>query len=72
MLFLQGTRDDLADLSLLRPIVEALPLATLEVLEGADHSFRAKKGQDLIGDLARRFATWARPFAQGIISPNHL
>jgi predicted alpha/beta-hydrolase family hydrolase len=40
MLFLQGTRDDLADLTLLRPVVAHLqPLATLETLEHADHSF---------------------------------
>ena len=37
MLFLQGTRDDLADLTLLRPIVKRIG-ATLHVLEGADHS----------------------------------
>ena len=36
MLFLQGTRDDLADLGLLRPIVKRIR-ATLHVLEGADH-----------------------------------
>jgi len=36
MLFLSGTRDDLADLTLLRPIVERIG-ATLHVLEGADH-----------------------------------
>jgi predicted alpha/beta-hydrolase family hydrolase len=40
MLFLQGSRDELADLELLRPIVAGLaPLATLQVLEHADHSF---------------------------------
>jgi uncharacterized protein len=40
MLFIQGTRDDLADLSLLRPLVEHLgSRATLHVLEDADHSF---------------------------------
>jgi len=39
MLFVQGTRDTLADHSLLRPLVESLPLATLEAIEGADHSF---------------------------------
>jgi predicted alpha/beta-hydrolase family hydrolase len=37
MLFLSGTRDDLADLTLLRPIVKRIG-ATLHVLEGADHS----------------------------------
>lgn len=40
MLFIQGTRDELADLSLLRPVVERLgSRATLHVLEDADHSF---------------------------------
>jgi hypothetical protein len=40
MLFLQGTRDELADLSLLQPLVEKLgPRATLKLLQGADHSF---------------------------------
>lgn len=40
MLFLQGTRDALADLALLRPLVEHLgPRATLAVFDGADHGF---------------------------------
>src|SRR6201987_6369346 len=40
MLFLQGTRDALADLKLLRPILAKLgPRATLHVIQGADHSF---------------------------------
>jgi len=44
MLFLQGTRDDLADLSLLRPICESLgPQTTLHIIEGADHSFHVLK-----------------------------
>ena len=34
MLFLQGTRDELADLSLLRPVVEKLPRARLHVVDG--------------------------------------
>jgi predicted alpha/beta-hydrolase family hydrolase len=43
MLFLQGTRDALADLTLLRPVVERLGArARLEVLEDADHSFHAR------------------------------
>jgi hypothetical protein len=37
MLFLSGTRDALADLTLLRPIVKRIG-GTLHVLEGADHS----------------------------------
>jgi predicted alpha/beta-hydrolase family hydrolase len=40
MLFLQGTRDDLADLALLQPLVERLGAgATLELFADADHSF---------------------------------
>jgi predicted alpha/beta-hydrolase family hydrolase len=40
MLFLQGTRDELADLTLLRPVIRKLKeRATLTVLEHADHSF---------------------------------
>jgi hypothetical protein len=40
MLFLQGTRDELADVSLLLPLVEQLgSRATLHMLENADHSF---------------------------------
>ncbi|MDE2263301.1 MAG: dienelactone hydrolase family protein [Gammaproteobacteria bacterium] len=40
MLFIQGSRDELADLSLLRPVIERLgSRGTLHVLEDADHSF---------------------------------
>ena len=59
MLFMQGTRDELADLSLLKPIVAALPNATLHLIEGADHSLRKA-----IVELAETFAAWARPLAQ--------
>ena len=42
MLFLQGTRDTLAELSLLKPVVKGLGgRATLHLAEGADHSFHA-------------------------------
>jgi predicted alpha/beta-hydrolase family hydrolase len=44
MLFLQGTRDDLADLTLMREVTAPLGTrATLHVVEGADHSFRVLK-----------------------------
>ena len=44
MLFLQGTRDELAELNLLRPIAKKLRArATLHVIEGADHSFHMLK-----------------------------
>jgi predicted alpha/beta-hydrolase family hydrolase len=63
MLFLQGTRDDLADLSLLRPIVSKLPRAQLGVIEGADHSFHVLKrsgrtDEDVLAELAGAIADW--------------
>ena len=64
MLFLQGTRDDLADLALLRSVVEPLgPRATLHVVDDADHSFhvRASSGRkdaDVVLELARTMSSW--------------
>jgi uncharacterized protein len=47
MLFLQGTRDRLADLGLLEPLVERLgPRASLRLLQDADHSFRVPARAD--------------------------
>jgi len=49
MLFLQGTRDELAGLDLLNPVVEALGAkATLELFDDADHSFhvRSRSGRN--------------------------
>ncbi|OLE18014.1 MAG: alpha/beta hydrolase [Actinobacteria bacterium 13_1_20CM_4_68_12] len=44
MLFLQGDRDEFADLKLLRPMVRQLgELATLHLVEGGDHSFHVLK-----------------------------
>jgi uncharacterized protein len=65
MLFLQGTRDALADLALLRPLCDTLrPLSTLHVVEGADHSFHVlkrcgKSAGDVLAELARTTALWA-------------
>ena len=43
MLFLQGTRDDLATLELLQPVVQRLGVrARLKLLQEADHSFRVR------------------------------
>src|SRR5882672_6426060 len=49
MLFLQGTRDALADLVELKPLCAALaPLATLKLFQDADHSFHvpARSGRN--------------------------
>lgn len=43
MLFLQGTRDELARWDLVESVCASLPLATLVKIEGADHSFKAGK-----------------------------
>src|SRR5436309_5609587 len=64
MLFLQGTRDALADLSLLRPIVERLGArATLRVIEDADHSFHVLKrsgrtDEQVLDELASAVSDW--------------
>ena len=65
MLFLQGTRDALADLALLRPICEKLGArARLHVVEGADHGFHVLKRSgrsdaDVIEELAAEVARFA-------------
>ena len=64
MLFLQGTRDALAEVSQLAPVIaELAERATLVQVEGADHSFHvpARSGRsdaDVLGELLERAATW--------------
>jgi len=64
MLFLQGTRDDLAELALIREVCgELAPRATLRELEGADHSFALRKsagrsGEEVFRELAAAVADW--------------
>lgn len=65
MLFLQGSRDDLADLKLLKPICKELgKRATLHVIETADHSFHVLKksgrtDEEVLRELAEKTAEWA-------------
>jgi uncharacterized protein len=69
MLFLQGTRDALAELSLLEPVVKSLgSRATLKLLDGADHSFHVLKSsgrndREVMGEALDAFAAWV----EGII-----
>ena len=64
MLFLQGSRDTLAELPLLRPITPKLgALATLEVFEDADHSFHVpartgRKDAEVLRELLDAAAAW--------------
>ena len=65
MLFLAGTRDKLADLGLLRPVIDRVgDRATLHVVEGADHSFEVLKrtgrtAADVLEELAQTVVAWA-------------
>ena len=66
MLFLQGTRDALADPGLLGPVLDALgPRARLHLEDDADHGFHVRKrsGRDdagVVESLAEAVAGWAR------------
>jgi predicted alpha/beta-hydrolase family hydrolase len=64
MLFLQGTRDNLAELKLLEPVVKRLgPSASLHVEEGADHSFHVlvrsgRNDGEVMRDILDTLAAW--------------
>jgi uncharacterized protein len=66
MLFLQGTRDALADLKILQDVVKRLgKLATLKLLDDADHSFhvRARSGRkdpEVRSELLHALADWTQ------------
>jgi uncharacterized protein len=57
MLFLQGTRDALAELTLITEVTSGLTTSTLTLFEGADHSFIAGK-KEMITELASRTSAW--------------
>jgi uncharacterized protein len=64
MLFVQGTRDTLAEMKLLKPVVASLgPSASLHAEEGADHSFHvlARSGRndgEVMRDILDTLAAW--------------
>src|SRR5665213_514066 len=64
MLFVQGTRDSLAEIGLLAPVVERLgPSASLHAVEGADHSFHvlARSGRndrEVMSEILDTLAAW--------------
>ena len=66
MLFLQGTRDALADLALLAPICEKLgPRARLHRVEGADHGFHVlRRSGRSDADVIEELATEVERFAE--------
>jgi uncharacterized protein len=63
-LFLQGTRDNLADVKLLEPVVKSLgPAATLHLVAEADHSFHVlarsgRKDDEVMREILDTFAGW--------------
>jgi predicted alpha/beta-hydrolase family hydrolase len=65
MLFLQGTRDALAELTLLEPVVKSLgSSATLHPVKDADHSFHvlARSGRndgEVMNEILDAFVAWA-------------
>lgn len=68
MLFLSGTRDDLADLDLLKPVCKRIgKKARLEVVEGADHSFKVlKRSGRTEGDVQTQLAEAVRLWAESL------
>jgi len=77
VLFLQGTRDEFADLKLLQPVVKRLgERATLHLVEGGDHSFHVLKRSgrtdtDVMGELVGVIADWAGRLVEVLpTSPN--
>ena len=70
MLFLQGTRDQLADLKLLRPICADLGTrATLHEIPTADHSFHVLKSSgktdaEVMLELAQSVRAWAKTLSR--------
>jgi predicted alpha/beta-hydrolase family hydrolase len=71
MLFLQGTRDKLANLDLLRPLLaEVRPPPSLHVVVDADHGFHVPKrsgrsDEEVLDELCRVLAEWARSVLDG-------
>jgi len=64
MLFLQGDRDEFADLKLLKPVVKRLgERATLHLAEGGDHSFHVLKRSgrtdtEVMAELVETIVAW--------------
>jgi predicted alpha/beta-hydrolase family hydrolase len=65
MILLSGTRDELAEMDLLRPVCERLgDRATLHVVETADHGYKVLKrsrtsDEDVFAEMARVVRQWA-------------
>ena len=65
LLFLQGTRDEFAQLQLLQPLCKKLSRATLTLFQDADHSFHVpartgRKDSEVRVELLDAVASWIR------------
>jgi predicted alpha/beta-hydrolase family hydrolase len=63
MFFLQGSRDRLARLDLIRPLIDDLHDAILYVVEDGDHSFKVPKRtgrsyEEILADIATQVESW--------------
>jgi predicted alpha/beta-hydrolase family hydrolase len=68
MLFLQGTKDALADVALIEPLIASLRRATLHLVADADHSFHvpARSGRNdaqVMDDILDTMADWTARIA---------
>jgi uncharacterized protein len=64
LLFFQGTRDALSRMALFDQHIRPLPKATVEILEGADHSFRGGGWTEprIVAHLTEVSSRWIRAF----------
>lgn len=75
MLFLQGTRDEFAQLDLLQRVLSRLGnRATLHLIEEGDHSFKVpqrtgKTERDVMEELAQAIQNWAARVASPAATP---
>ena len=67
MLFNSGTRDELATLDLLEPVIKKLKTATLHKIDTANHSYKILKktrtsNEDVFAEMARVTRDWVDRF----------
>jgi len=66
MLFLQGTKDELAEWGLIEKVTSKLPTATLFKVDGTDHAFKVGQ-QNFVPLLAEATSNWV----DGILGTGH-
>ncbi|MDD5168068.1 MAG: hypothetical protein PHN75_04560, partial [Syntrophales bacterium] len=72
MLFFAGTRDPLCDLELLKPVIGKIgSRASLEVVEGGNHSFEVPKSYQVSAEsVHERISTKITAWLNGIRRPD--